>query len=94
MEEIARVQVVVQGKVQGVGYRAFTESQANKKGLDGWVCNRQDGTVEVEAEGPRPLLEDFLKILEEGPIFSKVSKIIVDWKDPNRQTQGFTIRLE
>ena len=92
MEEIVGVHVLVQGKVQGVGFRAFTQAQANQKGLDGWVKNRQDGTVEVEAEGPKEMLEAFLKDLEKGPLFSHVTKIIVDWKVPNRQTQGFTIR--
>ena len=92
MEEIVGVHVVVQGKVQGVGFRAFAENQATKKGLHGWVRNRQDGTVEIEAEGSRPLLEAFLQALEKGPLFAHVTQIIVDWKDSNRHTQGFTIR--
>ncbi len=92
MEEIVGVHVVVQGKVQGVGFRAFTEYHATQKGLNGWVRNRQDGKVEVEAEGPRPILETFLQFLEQGPPLSRVTQIIVDWKDSNRQTQGFTIR--
>ena len=53
MEEIIGLHVVVQGKVQGVGFRAFTEYQATQRGLHGWVRNLQDGTVEVEAEGSR-----------------------------------------
>lgn len=93
MEEIVRVHAMVHGKVQGVGFRAFTEYHATKKGLHGWVRNRQDGKVEVEAEGPRQMLEAFLQVLEQGPQLSGVTQIIVDWKDANRQTQGFTIRL-
>ena len=92
MEEIVGVHVLVEGRVQGVGFRAFTEAQANQKGLNGWVKNRQDGAVEVEAEGPRALIEAFLENLKKGPIFSHVTEIIVDWKDANRHTQGFTIR--
>ena len=94
MVEIVRIHAVVNGKVQGVGFRAFTEYHATQKGLDGWVRNRQDGNVEVEAEGPRPALEAFLKVLEQGPQLSRVTQIIVDWKDSNRQTQGFTIRRD
>jgi acylphosphatase len=94
MVEIVRIHAVVNGKVQGVGFRAFTEYHATQKGLDGWVRNRQDGNVEVEAEGPRPMLEAFLQVLEQGPQLSRVTQIIVDWKDSNRQTQGFTIRRD
>ena len=91
MKEIVGVHVVVHGKVQGVGYRAFTESKANKIGLQGWVRNRHDGTVEVEAEGPKVELEAFLKVLSEGPLLAQVTQILVDWKAANRQTQGFTV---
>ena len=94
MVEIVRVHALVDGKVQGVGFRAFTEYHATQKGLHGWVRNRQDGKVEVEAEGPRPMLEAFLRVLEQGPQLSRVTQIIVDWKDSNRQTQGFTIRRD
>ena len=86
-----RVHAVVTGRVQGVGFRAFTEYHATQKRLHGWVRNRREGTVEVEAEGPRPVLEAFLQVLEQGPPLSNVTKIIVDWKDSNRQTYGFTI---
>ncbi len=92
MVEIVRVNALVNGKVQGVGFRAFTVYHAKQKGIAGWVRNRQDGKVEVEAEGPKPVLEAFLKVLEQGPPLSRVTQIIVDWKDTNRQTQGFTIR--
>ena len=92
MEEIVGVHLVVHGKVQGVGFRAFTEFQANYLQLHGWVRNCQDGTVEVE--GQREALETFLNILEKGPRFSQVPKIMVDWKDANRQTYGFTVRRD
>ena len=93
MEEEAcvGVHVVVTGRVQGVGFRAFTEYQAIQKKLHGWVRNCRDGTVEVEADGPWPVLEAFLQVLEEGPPLSSVTKIIVDWKDSNRHTHGFTV---
>ena len=94
MEEIVGVHVLIHGKVQGVGFRAFTESQALQQGLHGWVRNRQDGTVELEAEGEKGALKAFLEILKKGPLFSHVTEIIVDWKDANRHTQGFTIRRD
>jgi len=85
------VHVVVTGRVQGVGFRAFTEYHATQKKLHGWVRNCRDGTVEVEAEGPRPVLDAFLQVLEQGPTLSRVANILVDWKDSNRHTHGFTI---
>ena len=91
MEEIKGVHVVVRGTVQGVGFRAFTEYQATQKGLHGWVRNQPDGTVELEAEGPKPVLEALLMVLQEGPRLSHVTQIMVDWKDANRHTQGFIV---
>ena len=91
MGEMVGVHVIVEGAVQGVGFRAFMVTQANVKGLHGWVRNRQDGTVEVQAEGPQAVLKDFLGILKEGPRLAHVNKILVDWKDVTRHTNGFTI---
>ena len=91
MDRIVRIHAVVTGQVQGVGFRAFTQHHAFQKRLQGWVKNRADGSVELEAEGHREELEAFLKVLNEGPRFSEVTEILVDWKDSNRQTQGFVI---
>ncbi len=91
MDEVVRIHAIVTGHVQGVGFRAFTRHHATQKKLQGWVRNRANGTVELEAEGPRNVLEAFLSILHEGPQYSRVSQISVDWKDANRQTQGFVI---
>ena len=91
MKDLVRVHAVVNGKVQGVGFRAFTQDQATQKGIVGWVRNREDGSVELEAEGPRGILDDFLKVLKQGPDLSQVEHITVDWKAANRQTKGFTV---
>ena len=91
MGEMLGVHVIVEGKVQGVGFRAFTVTQATAKGLRGWVRNRQDGKVEVEAEGLQTVLMGFLEILKEGPRLAHVTQIVVDWKDATRHTYGFTI---
>ena len=52
-----RLTAIVHGDVQGVGYRFFAQRQAARLGLRGYVRNLRDGTVEVVAEGPRPLLD-------------------------------------
>ncbi len=94
MEEIQCLHAIVEGRVQGVGFRAFTEQHARNKELRGWVRNRPDGTVEIEAEGPKPVLDTFLEILDDGPRLAHVTQIVVDWKAANRQSNEFTIRLD
>ena len=47
-----RIHVIVHGRVQGVGFRWATGAEARRLGLDGWVRNRDDGTVEAEIQGP------------------------------------------
>ncbi len=63
---------IVKGRVQGVGYRYFAKSAAEKLGLRGYARNRDDGTVEVVAIGPEPAIEDFLGALLRGPRLSEV----------------------
>ncbi len=91
MEEIVRAHVCVSGKVQGVGFRAFVQMQANKRALHGWVRNRAEGEVELEVEGPQASVETFIQALHKGPPLSQVLQVIVDWKEPNRQTERFQI---
>ena len=80
MDEVTvRAYVVVSGRVQGVGFRAFTQHQANTRQFVGWVKNVSDGNVELEVEGPRAGIEEFLVALRQGPPFSKVSGIKVEW---------------
>lgn len=91
MEEIVRAHACVSGKVQGVGFRAFVQMQANNRALHGWVRNRAEGEVELEVEGPQASVETFLQALQKGPPLSQVLQVIVDWKEPNRQTERFQI---
>ena len=66
---------IIKGKVQGVGYRYFTQKTARKLGLKGWVKNKPDGTVEVWAEGDENTLKIFLEYLKEGPPLAFVEYI-------------------
>lgn len=65
-ENIQRVRAIVEGHVQGVGFRYFTMDQARRLGLSGWVRNLPDGSVEAEAEGPREDLLVFWKLWRKG----------------------------
>jgi acylphosphatase len=74
-----RLQAVVRGRVQGVGFRATTQYEARKLGLHGWVRNLVDGSVEVDAEGDRPHLERFLAFLQRGPLGAHVEAVEARW---------------
>lgn len=64
--------IVVHGRVQGVGFRAFTRNAARALSLGGWVRNRPDGTVELEVEGPAEAVQAFRRQVRQGPRFSRV----------------------
>jgi acylphosphatase len=69
------VRVVVSGRVQGVWFRAWTEKTASALGLDGWVRNRRDGTVEAVLSGEPEVVEDMIAQLWAGPDLAAVSAI-------------------
>lgn len=63
------------GRVQGVGYRAWTVRTAQKLGISGWVRNRMNGTVEIYAQGDTTNLDTFRKMCLEGPFWSRVQRL-------------------
>ncbi len=87
-----RLHAVVRGRVQGVFFRAWTQEQAQALSLSGWVQNNYDGSVELMVEGPRPLLEDFLKKCWEGPTAARVEKVESEWLETEGTLKGFQIR--
>jgi acylphosphatase len=68
-------QFVVFGRVQGVGFRSFVEKEARRIGIKGWVRNRDDGAVEVVAEGSSDQIEQLRGLLALGPSWSTVSRV-------------------
>ncbi|AMA51463.1 MULTISPECIES: acylphosphatase [Bacillus] len=69
--------IVVNGRVQGVGFRYFVQMEADKRKLAGWVKNRDDGRVEILAEGPENALQSFLEAVKKGSPFSNVTDVSV-----------------
>jgi len=67
--------VTVRGRVQGVGYRAFVESEAFARGLEGWVRNRRDGSVEALFIGEATVVAEMIEACREGPIAARVDRI-------------------
>ena len=87
----AAVHILVEGLVQGVGYRWFAARRAEALGLTGFVLNRYDGAVELEAHGDRSLLEALLQDLKTGPRSAHVTDMKIEWKSP---TPGTYTRFE
>lgn len=67
--------VMIRGRVQGVGYRAWTERQALARGLEGWVRNRRDGSVEAAFSGPDEIVDAMLEACRRGPASARVDAI-------------------
>lgn len=87
-----RLHATVHGRVQGVGFRAYTYNSAKRIGLHGWVRNRFNGTVETVAEGERHQLELFLRDLRRGPGPSSVTRIDPDWLEATGEFSKFEVR--
>ncbi len=67
--------LTISGRVQGVGYRSWMCSHARKLGLDGWVRNRSDGTVEALVCGTPAQIEDIIRLCHEGPMAARVVNV-------------------
>jgi acylphosphatase len=67
--------IVVRGRVQGVGYRAFVEREALSLGLEGWVRNCRDGTVEALFVGEAEIVETVVETCRRGPYAARVDQI-------------------
>ncbi len=70
--------VMITGRVQGVGYRAWVHEHANSRGLEGWVRNRRDGSVEAVFAGPDGVVSDMIKACGRGPISARVDSVQED----------------
>jgi len=86
-----RVKAIVTGRVQGVSYRAATCAEARRLGLVGWVKNRADGGVELEAEGPADQIAALLAWCEQGPPAARVDRVAVDDLAPGGTERGFSV---
>ncbi|OGW23873.1 MAG: acylphosphatase [Nitrospirae bacterium GWC2_42_7] len=88
----ARAHLFIKGRVQGVFFRAFTRSVAQKLGINGWVRNLYDSRVEAVFEGDRGLIEQTITECRKGPPGSYVQDIEVSWEEYSCMFEGFEIR--
>ena len=88
----AAADIVIEGRVQGVGYRNYAQRRGELAGLVGYVMNLKDGRVRARVEGPRAVIEEFVRALEKGPPLSRVESVTVRWLPPTNRFVGFDIR--
>ena len=90
-EDYLTVNMKITGKVQGVGFRYFVLRQAQELGITGWVSNKSNGDVEAFAQGEKADLERFIAKVKEGPSFSRVEDVSLNWLNEGEQYFGFEI---
>jgi acylphosphatase len=81
----------VTGRVQGVFFRAWTRDEAQTLGIDGWVRNCSDGSVEAQLEGDQEAIEELVDLMREGPPGARVEGVEVEESDPEGLS-GFEVR--
>ena len=70
------IRIVIEGRVQGVWFRAWTAERAQELGLSGWVRNRRDGSVEALFAGPEPVVRHMIEQCRDGPPLARVERIV------------------
>lgn len=81
------------GRVQGVSYRYYTQREANRLGLTGWVRNEPDGSVRVVAEGSEENLKVLVSFMEQGPLAARVERVVVNWSTALGEFRSFEVRF-
>jgi len=84
--------IIVEGLVQGVGFRWFVARKAETLGLRGYAKNLYNGNVEIEVSGERSLVEELIKDVKVGPRSAQVTNLKIEWQQPADQYTHFEIR--
>ena len=90
MEKV-RAHVLIEGRVQGVFFRAHTQDEARKRKVAGWVKNRFDGSVEAILEGEKADVEALVAWCHKGPPHARVKQVEVEWKSYTGEFKDFSV---
>jgi acylphosphatase len=90
--DIRAIRVRITGRVQGVGFRAWTRRQAERRGLAGWVRNEPDGSVAALIAGPRAAVEAMVGLLHAGPPGAAVAGVEIGEADASDVGRDFAVR--
>ena len=85
-------EIIVVGRVQGVGYRTYAQRKAARLALRGYVMNLKDGRVRVRVEGSREGIEDLARELLKGPPLARVETVSVSWRPLTERFTSFDVR--
>ena len=89
---VKRFHAIIDGKVQGVCFRARAREHAKALGIKGFVKNLPDGSVELDAEGEETSLRDFLLWCRNGPPGARVDNVDLNWEPPQNSGGEFLVR--
>lgn len=87
-----RAHILIEGRVQGVGFRHFTKVNAEETGVFGWVKNLPDGRVEAVFEGPVDHIREMVNRCEQGPGASRVDNVDVTVEEATNEFDEFEVR--
>lgn len=87
-----RAEIIVNGLVQGVGYRYFVFREAQNLGLKGYVINLYTGEVLTVAEGEKAVVEELINKLKVGPMHAAVKNCFIEWKETTNEFDTFEIK--
>ena len=90
-EDAVRKAITVGGRVQGVGFRMFTQGEAKKLGLTGWVKNLNNGDVTMEVQGAPETIDELIARLKRGNKFSKVVRMEIKDLEVDKEEKKFAI---
>ncbi len=90
---LKRLTAMVQGRVQGVAFRDYTQQQATRLKVTGWVANLPDGAVKVVAEGEEAALQQFERWLQRGSPAARVEHVNVQWAEATGEFARFQVQF-
>lgn len=88
---LKQLHLLVKGRVQGVYFRASTQREARRLGLSGWVKNKNDGSVEILAEGEEVAIRELYGWAQKGPSAARVDKVETRWRSFTGEFPDFRI---
>ncbi len=86
-----RARVIIEGRVQGVFFRHHTEGTALRVGVQGWVKNRRDGSVEAVFEGDQERVDEIIRWCHRGPSEARVKNVSVTWESYTGEFEDFSV---
>ncbi len=87
-----RIRILVEGRLQGVNFRYYTQQQAQMLGLSGFVRNLSDGRIEIDAQGDDENVEKMLVWCQEGPQSGNLKSILFRYDEPGEHIADFVVR--